>query len=189
MPQTGPNSGKYLCRDAEFWTCGFFPGSLYCLLERSIRYPHMFLNVGESEHDQQCRQLFRSGLLDVCRGWAEPLHEFSERTDTHDIGFIVEPALKRDYELTGNIRSLESILRAADNLASRYSDTTRAIRSWDTFVNNHHKYTSKESDFLVIIDSMCSTLLDIALTYACADISEQIWTCSIMLVIIHPRND
>lgn len=80
----------------------------------------------------------------------------SNRTDTHDIGFIVEPALRRDFELTGDSRSLESIIRAANNLASRYSETTKAIRSWDTFVNNRHRYTSKETDFLVIIDSMCS---------------------------------
>lgn len=81
----------------------------------------------------------------------------ANRTDTHDIGFIVEPALRRDFELTGDRRSLESIVRAANNLASRYDETTRAIRSWDTFVNNLHKYTSKETGFLVIIDSLCST--------------------------------
>lgn len=33
VPQDGLNRGKYKLMDAQFWTCGFFPGSLYCLLE------------------------------------------------------------------------------------------------------------------------------------------------------------
>lgn len=127
------------------------------MLERSIRYPQNFLADKQSS---QSRELLRSQLLSVCRAWSEPLHEMSNRTDTHDIGFIVEPALRRDFELTGDSRSLESIVRAANNLASRYSETTKAIRSWDTFVNNRHRYTSKEKDFLVIIDSMCSEWLN-----------------------------
>ncbi|KAJ3494514.1 hypothetical protein NLG97_g4032 [Lecanicillium saksenae] len=153
-PQTGPQAGQYLYRDAEFWTCGFFPGSLYCLLERSARYPQTFL---AGEHGQAAtREVLRSELLSVCRRWAEPLHDMSNRKDTHDIGFIVEPALRRDYELTGDMRSLRSIINAAESLASRYSETTKAIRSWDQFVNNGNNYVDKDSEFLVIIDSMCN---------------------------------
>lgn len=101
-------------------------------------------------------ELLRQELPGVCRAWSEPLHEMANRTDTHDMGFIIEPALRRDFELTGDERSLASIVRAAKSLASRYSETTRAIRSWDTFVNNRHQFTDKDKDFLVIIDSMCS---------------------------------
>ncbi|KAJ6447284.1 glucuronyl hydrolase [Purpureocillium lavendulum] len=181
MPQSGPECGQYQYRDAEFWTCGFFPGSLYCLLERSIKYPQHFL-CGAS-HDggsAGSRQRLRDGLLQVCRDWAQPLHQMAYRTDTHDIGFIVEPALRRDYELTGNAQSLQSIMTAAESLASRYSEATSAIRSWDTFVNNRHGFSRKEDCFLVIIDSMCNLdllyyaghhassqrLIDIATTHA-----------------------
>ncbi|KAK2608894.1 hypothetical protein QQS21_002607 [Conoideocrella luteorostrata] len=157
VPQTGPDAGKYKYRDAEFWTCGFFPGSLYCLLERSIRYPQKFLTDCDTQNSiSMSREEFRQQLLGLCRAWSAPLHEMSKRTDTHDIGFIVEPALRRDFELTGDKRSLDSVIRAAESLASRYSDTTKAIRSWDRFVNNRHNYTSKDEDFLVIIDSMCN---------------------------------
>lgn len=155
-PQKGHHAGQYLYRDAEFWTCGFFPGSLYCLLERSVKYPQAFLN--EKGQSPDGRELLRTRLLDVCRRWAEPLHEMSNRKDTHDIGFIIEPALRRDYELTGDERSLKSILNAAESLASRYNETTKAIRSWDSFVNNGNNFIDKESEFLVIIDSMCSKL-------------------------------
>lgn len=163
VPQSGPDFGVYQYRDAEFWTCGFFPGSLYCLLERSIKYPQHFLKDGGNETvTGESRQQLRDGLLQVCRDWAQPLHEMAYRTDTHDIGFIVEPALRRDYELTGNAKSLGSILTAAESLASRYNEKTSAIRSWDTFVNNHHGFSSKENCFLVIIDSMCSRLLSLS---------------------------
>ena len=80
----------------------------------------------------------------------------AHRKDTHDIGFIIEPALRRDFELTGNRRSLESIIVAANSLASRYDGNARAIRSWDTFVNNRHRFETRQSGFLVIIDSMCN---------------------------------
>ncbi|KAM3520091.1 hypothetical protein NHJ13051_007086 [Beauveria bassiana] len=182
-PQTGPQAGHYLYRDAEFWTCGFFPGSLYCLLERSVRYPHAFLTADKSDDDgaaADLRKRLRSELLAVCRRWAAPLHGMSSRRDTHDIGFIVEPALRRDFELTGDARSLDSIVHAAESLASRYSETTQAIRSWDRFVNNSNNYVDQDSEFLVIIDSMCNLdllyyaghhassqhLIDIATTHA-----------------------
>ena len=151
VPQSGVANGQYQYRDAEFWTCGFFPGSLFCLLERSIRYPQAFLGGNE------CREELRTALHEVCRDWAEPIHDMAYRTDTHDIGFIVEPALRRHYELTGDRRSYESVLTAAHSLATRYSDVARAIRSWDTFVNNGHNFDTKDTCFLVIIDSMCST--------------------------------
>lgn len=80
----------------------------------------------------------------------------SGRTDTHDLGFIVQPALRRDWELFGTQSSLESLLAAAESLASRYDDRVGAIRSWDSFSNAHHSMTSMEDDFIVIIDSLCS---------------------------------
>ena len=116
----------------------------------------MFYTENSEAIDAKAR--LKSQFLDVCRRWAEPLHEMSDRTDTHDIGFIIEPALRRDFELTGNQRSLKSILNAAENLAGRYNENTKAIRSWDKFINNAHNYTNKDSHFLVIIDSMCSKL-------------------------------
>lgn len=84
----------------------------------------------------------------------------ANRTDTHDIGFIVEPALRRDYELTGDVQSLQAVLRAADSLATRYNQKAQAIRSWDTFVNNRHHFATKDQGFLVIIDSMCSKSME-----------------------------
>jgi hypothetical protein len=78
------------------------------------------------------------------------------RTDTHDLGFIVQPALQRDWELFGNQKSLSALLEAANSLATRYDERVQVIRSWDSFSNAHHNISSMEDDFLVIIDSLCS---------------------------------
>lgn len=78
------------------------------------------------------------------------------RTDTHDIGFIIEPALRLDWELTGNTRSIQSIITAAQSLATRYDKRAKAIRSWDLINKKDVKILSMEEDFIVIIDSMCN---------------------------------
>jgi hypothetical protein len=61
-----------------------------------------------------------------------------------------------DWELTGNFRSLSSVVTAAQNLASRYDERLGAVRSWDRMVNKNERITDKEENFFVIIDSMCS---------------------------------
>jgi hypothetical protein len=80
------------------------------------------------------------------------------RTNTHDLGFILQPALRMDWELTGSTRALESILTGANSLASRYSETVGAIRSWDKKSTLKDNIIDREENFLVIVDSMCSKL-------------------------------
>jgi len=80
------------------------------------------------------------------------------RTDTHDMGFLVQPALRMDWELNGNAASLASVCTAAHALASRYDERVHAIRSWDQAVNYRYSIVDQETNFLVIIDSMCSNL-------------------------------
>lgn len=158
MPQTGPQKGIYQSRDAEFWTCGFFPGNIYCVLERLRKYPGSSVSKaclpGDVPRDFPLSLI--EHVTDLCQKWSAPLHAMSKRTDTHDLGFIVQPALRRDWELFGNKQSLISLLTAAESLASRYDERVGAIRSWDSFKNAHHNITSMDEDFLVIIDSLCS---------------------------------
>jgi hypothetical protein len=131
-----------------FWTCGFFPGSLYALLERARKSPQ-YLNIPAFH-----RQQFQSELLTLARAWAEPLHGMATRTDTHDMAFIIQPALRMDWELTGDARSFKAVVTAAESLASRYDEKVKAIRSWDKAINKRYQYTDKDVDFLIIIDSM-----------------------------------
>ena len=152
VPQQGDTAGKYTCREVVFWTCGFFPGSLYTLLERAAKYPqYLHAKGGDAA-------AFHTELLRICRGWSAQLHDMAHRTNTHDLGFIVQPALRKDWEMTGNYDSLASLSRAAHNLASRYDSGLKAIRSWDKSVSKRYDIHDMETNFLVIVDSMCSEL-------------------------------
>lgn len=100
VPQGEGHDGSYTLREADFWTCGFFPGSLYLILERFIRYPQS-LNLSPASRlaeNSNIAQL-RYQLSTLCCSWTEPLHSMAYRTDTHDIGFIIMPALRLDWEL------------------------------------------------------------------------------------------
>jgi len=141
--------GRYHLRESDFWTCGFFPGTLYSLLDRSTRFPE---RLPRNVH----RQTLEAELTSVCRSWSEPLHTMAARTDTHDLGFIIEPALRLDWELLGNARSLQSIITAARSLASRYEERAQAIRSWDLINKKDIQLISMEENFIVIIDSLCN---------------------------------
>lgn len=101
-------------------------------------------------------QLLHSDLESLCKSWSEPLHTMASRTDTHDLGFIIEPALRLDWEITGNTRSLQSIIQAAKSLASRYNKNTNAIRSWDLINKKDIQINGMEDNFIVIIDSLCN---------------------------------
>ncbi|KAL2784180.1 Six-hairpin glycosidase-like protein [Aspergillus keveii] len=163
VPQSGPNAGLYEFRDPEFWTCGFFPGSLYALLERSVKHPQS-IEVGSDFSTIGVREL-RAQLRSLCKSWSRSLHSMAFRTDTHDIGFIVMPALRREWELTGNEQSLRSIIQAARSLATRYVASSGAIRSWDCLVKKEITVTDQTENSLIIIDSLCN--LDL-LYYAAA---------------------
>ena len=151
IPTSGENAGKYISKPAAFWTCGFFPASLYCLLERSMKYPESL--PAPNGH----RVSFHNQLLQLCRAWSAPLHKNVTRTNSHDLGFITR-ALRMDWELTGNTHSLQSYFTAANSLASRYDDQVGAIRSWDKVISKRYNITDKGTNFVIIIDSMCSKL-------------------------------
>ncbi|KAL4875151.1 Six-hairpin glycosidase-like protein [Aspergillus karnatakaensis] len=170
VPQTGPNAGQYEFRDPEFWTCGFFPGSLYALLERSVKHPQRIpVTSGLSGAGVKVQDI-RAQLRSLSKSWSKSLHSMAFRTDTHDIGFIVMPALKRDWELFGSEQSLRSIVQAARSLATRYVPTARAIRSWDCLVKKEITVIDQTQNVLVIIDSLCN--LDL-LFYAAAHTGDE----------------
>ncbi|KYG13806.1 hypothetical protein FVEG_17740 [Fusarium verticillioides 7600] len=178
VPQDGAEKGHYVMREPEFWTSGFFPGSLYCLLERLVRYPKsvrlspQFSLSGGSVDIAQ----IRSDLQSLCRSWTKPLHAMASRTDTHDLGFMIMPALQRDWELTSNAESLDTILQAADSLASRFVPSAGAIRSWDERIQKNIQITCQETNCILIIDSMCNMDL---LYYAASHSRDHECLCAI----------
>lgn len=90
-PKNGEKAGQCYPREASFWKCGFFPGTLYELLERAVRYPQLAMHMLHSSPHKR-----RDQLRAICEKWSEPLHDIASRTDTHDTGFIVMPSLRKD---------------------------------------------------------------------------------------------
>jgi glucose-6-phosphate isomerase len=68
---------------------------------------------------------------------------------------MVHP-LRMDWELTGNVKSLESVIKAAYNLSSRFNEKTGAIRSWNLAESKTYNISDARDNFLVIIDSMAN---------------------------------
>ncbi|CAK7223940.1 hypothetical protein SCUCBS95973_005349 [Sporothrix curviconia] len=150
--------GSYKSKPAAFWTCGFFPASLYCILERTIKYGGVG-GVGITPpagiRTPIPTDKFHAQLLALCRRWSAPLHAQTSRTNSHDLGFIVR-ALRMDWELTGEPASLHGYATAAASLATRYDPLVGAVRSWDRTMSRRYEITDPARNFLVIVDSMCN---------------------------------
>jgi hypothetical protein len=155
--------GTYVLREKDFWTCGFFPGSIYSLIERLVKYPQTL-----SAFDG--REKLLPQLLSLGRAWSDPLHEYAQRVDTHDLSFIIQPSMRVRWELLHDPNALDSVITAARSLFSRYNERVGAIRSWDVLSQNGVEISNMDENFLVIIDSMCN--LDL-LYYAAAHTGQQ----------------
>ncbi|KAF9890074.1 hypothetical protein FE257_006235 [Aspergillus nanangensis] len=153
VTEVGPQEGHYQSRETDFWTCGFFPGSIYSLLERAITHPHALM----VDQAQVNVPVLRQALEQVARIWSDPIRSQAHRTDTHDLGFVIMPHMRPRWELLHDDQALETIITAAESLYQRYDSRLRAIRSWDTFDwHENVNIRDPEDNFLVIIDSMCN---------------------------------
>jgi unsaturated chondroitin disaccharide hydrolase len=122
-PSTTTSSGAWATTDAGDWRSGFFPGSLWLLYERT----------GDA--------FWRT----AAEAWLVELEDEKNDTSTHDVGFKIFPSFGNAYRLTGNEAHRQVVLTAAGSLATRYSPTVGAIKSWNG---------PTSSDFRVIIDNM-----------------------------------
>lgn len=110
--------------------------------------------------------MLRQKLEQLGFAWSEPLRSQAMRTDTHDLGFMIMPHMRPRWEIFHDTRALETIIRAAKSLCSRFDSKVQAIRSWDDF--DWHAdviVDDMAEDFLVITDSLCNMNL---LFYAAA---------------------
>ncbi|KAJ0416853.1 Six-hairpin glycosidase-like protein [Aspergillus carlsbadensis] len=162
VPQSGPNEGQYSRRPMQFWTCGFFPGSIYLLLERAMKYPETI----RPRHSQLRTAQLHETLRALGHKWSEPLYTTAYRSDTHDLGFMIMPHMRARWELLRDDAALSTICTAATSIYSRFDARVGAIRSWDhlTFQQSVN-IQDTSANFLVIIDSLCNLEL---LFYAAA---------------------
>ncbi|KAL4893386.1 glycosyl hydrolase family 88 protein [Aspergillus ambiguus] len=141
---TGKDGETYIYRHLSFWTSGFFPGSLYLLLERRIKYSGAIMHF--KPHALQHQHL--------CQWWTENLHQNALLKTTHDLGFMIAPWAIKAWELYRDARAFSSLSLAAHSLAGRFCPKVGAIRSWDTCVTKRYSFTDPSKDYLVIIDNM-----------------------------------
>jgi len=108
------------------WTAGFFPGSLW----------YMYEITGEKKYANWAKQ-FMVGL-----------EEEKNRTDTHDLGFVMMPSYGNGYRLTKDEAYKSIIIQTAKSLTMRFSPTVGCTRSW-----SWGKYSGADI-FPVVIDNM-----------------------------------
>ncbi|KAH6695099.1 unsaturated glucuronyl hydrolase [Plectosphaerella plurivora] len=149
---TMPGGTKYVYRELDFWTSGFFPGCLYLLLERRQKYAHRLsqLRSGDDAGDEP----HRLHLEFACKWWTETLHANAKLTYTHDLGFMISPWASLAWDMHRDARAYQTMLTAASSLYNRYDENVGCIKSWDFCITKRYSFTKPEDGFLVIIDNM-----------------------------------
>jgi hypothetical protein len=82
--------------------------------------------------------------------------EQQHNIETHNLGFIIMPAFRRDHELTGSEEALNVIVQAAESLARRYNSPINKIRSRNNQVYARYSFDG-DKHFWVRIDSMMAS--------------------------------
>ncbi|HWM60337.1 MAG TPA: glycoside hydrolase family 88 protein [Pseudonocardia sp.] len=120
---TEPN-GVWATTDSDDWRCGFFPGMLWQMYERT----------GDP--------VWRARAQD----WQAPLEPAKTDDSTHDVGFIILTTFGHGFELTGDEAFRATVLTAARTLSTRFTPAVGAIRSWDDIDDT--------TQYRVIVDNM-----------------------------------
>ncbi|MDG3582331.1 glycoside hydrolase family 88 protein [Galbibacter pacificus] len=114
--------------NSGWWCSGFYSGTLLYLYEA----------MGDAELKNEALKSLQA------------LKKEQYNTSTHDLGFMM-------YCSFGNAERLEDskayetiLMNSAKSLATRYNDTVKAIRSWDSAPWNK----AEKGDLVVIIDNM-----------------------------------
>ncbi|KAI0015917.1 Six-hairpin glycosidase-like protein [Xylariomycetidae sp. FL0641] len=147
---TVPGGTEYVYRDLQFWTSGFFPGSLHLLLERRRKYQH----ITGSRAPGKTKAFHELQLEAACKLWTENLDQNAYLTGTHDLGFMIMPWAKLAWELNRDHRAFMAMKGAANTLLSRFDPKIGCMRSWDKCMTKKYNFDDPQKDFLMIIDNM-----------------------------------
>lgn len=115
--------------DSEWWTSGFYPGTLLYLFEAT----------GDQE------------LLSEATRIMEILEKEQHNATTHDLGFMMYCSFGNLQRLKPSEENSQILIQSAQSLASRYNPTVGAIRSWD--------FSPKDEFWVIIDNMMNLELL------------------------------
>ncbi|MFD0991242.1 glycoside hydrolase [Mariniflexile jejuense] len=113
---------------SSWWCSGFYPGTL------------IYLNEASNS------QIFTSDIKSILNDLKKEQYNKS----THDLGFMMYCSFGNAIRLNANTEYENVLMNSAKSLASRYNDTVKCIRSWDSASWNK----AGEDDLVVIIDNM-----------------------------------
>lgn len=108
-PRTTADDGNLWLCESDWWTSGFYPGSLWYLYE--------FFGDSILMQEAHVRTI--------------PLAKEANNKSTHDLGFMLYNSFGNGYRLTKNEEYRKILLDGATSLASRYNPRVGCIQSWD----------------------------------------------------------
>tara|TARA_B100000953_G_scaffold155996_1_gene129089 strand:- start:69 stop:1304 length:1236 start_codon:yes stop_codon:yes gene_type:complete len=123
-----PKKNEFESSNSGWWTSGFYPGTLLYLYEET----------GEDSLKIEAERIL------------EDLKREESNTSTHDLGFMMFCSFGNANRIDPKPEYQEILMNSAKSLATRYNDTVKAIRSWDSASWNK----AGEDDLVVIIDNM-----------------------------------
>lgn len=128
-PRSMNDAGQLVTTGMYDWTPGFFPGSLWYLYELT----------GDSVWKDKAEQ------------WTQTLEPLKTFTGHHDLGFMMYCSYGNANRLASKPEYKDILLQSAYSLASRFSEETGCIKSW-----NHRVAWDGETEWFypVIIDNM-----------------------------------
>jgi unsaturated chondroitin disaccharide hydrolase len=110
LPRTLDTTGKLVTAKSNWWTSGFFPGTLWYLYEYS--------------KDEKIREYATMMTARV--------EKEKKNTGTHDLGFMLYCSFGNGLRLTGNESYNEILLTGAKSLVTRYRPIIGCIQSWNS---------------------------------------------------------
>lgn len=133
-PRLGiPDTNRYAFCIPDEWVASFWPGQMW--LAYSITGNSVLKNSA-----QMRREYFRTVLE-------------HPRWHDHDLGFLFSLTCVADFTLTGNEKSRDMALRAADFLAARWRQPMQFVMCWNPMLRDGPKFMARKTGTLNI-DSM-----------------------------------
>lgn len=108
FPRTLDADGNLVATPSEWWTSGFFPGSLWYLYEYS--------------NDPR--------VMESARIMTDRVEREKYTTNNHDLGFLIGCSFGNQLRLTGEERCREVMITAAKSLSTRFRPNIGMIQSW-----------------------------------------------------------
>lgn len=128
-PRSTLADGSYKLSPLTEWTSGFFAGALWYMYQDT--------------HAPEWRTL--------AERWMAGLEVNKNKSNTHDLGFMVFDSFGHAYLLTGDERHRDIVMQASRTLVTRYNTRIGLIKSWDTHNDTTVRKTWKHN---TIVDNL-----------------------------------